>query len=123
MPTNKVAVSSYKRTRTPRVKWGQHREEIFLLRELPIVVSQETWLGASLNSVLAGYLESLKKRRIWWDDVDKARLAELALWIMKNNPVVKHQGGIKYEVFYRSVVPGYSENRKNRTRFPTMYRD
>ena len=55
--------------------------------------------------------------------MDKARLAELALWIMKNNPVVKHQGGIKYEVFYRSVVPGYSENRKNRTRFPTMYRD
>lgn len=123
MSTTQTVVSSYTRTKAPRIQWGQKREEIWLLRELPIVVSQEHWIGASLNSVLEGYLEGLKKRRKWWDDVDKARLKELALWIIKNNPVVNHHGGLKYEVVYRNVVPGYSENRKNRTRFPTMYRE
>jgi len=110
-------------TRRQPPVWGQEQEEKWILQDLPIVVSQEAWVGPTLNWVLEGYLHSLKRRDRWWPDTNTERLRELAAWVMRNNPIVDHIGGISYEVVYLKPLPDQTDDQAGLPRFQVIYKD
>ena len=106
-----------------KTNWNQKSEELWILRELPIHTSQEVYMGLPAQMLLQNYLETLKKRTKWWDDVNVLRLRHLAVWCINHPPVVEHLGHVRYKVTYPAVVPGYSTKGKARTVFDVRYKD
>jgi len=88
-------------------KWSQAREELFVLRDIPLCCHKLPSLN--LESCLKGYLNTLKIRKKYcWLGVDKVKLEALAIFVGTNSPRIRIYDQ-RREVVYDMPPPGTSK--------------
>jgi len=93
-------------TRSDR-KWSQAREELFILRDIPLCCHKLNSLN--LESCLKGYLNTLKIRKKYcWPGVDKVKLEALAIFVSNHSPRIRIYDQ-RREVVYNEPPPGTSK--------------